>query len=96
MVILLSGSYEQILNYVVVMDWLFFGLSAASLFALSKRAASKPRVPGHPITTVLFCGAAAAVVLNTVYRYPANTGIGIAILLSGVPVYYLWRRRAAR
>jgi len=96
MVILLSGSYEQILNYVVVMDWLFFGLSAASLFALSKRAGSKPRVPGHPVTTVLFCAAAAAVVLNTVYRYPANTGIGIAILLSGVPVYYLWRHRPAR
>ncbi len=96
MVILLSGSYEQILNYVVAMDWTFFGLSAASLFALSKRTQSKPRVPGHPFTTAAFCIACAALVLNTVYRYPANTGIGIAILLSGVPVYYLWRRRAAR
>lgn len=96
-VILLSGSYEQILNYVVAMDWTFFGLSAASLFVLRKKEASpaKSRVPGHPFTTLLFCLACAAIVGNTVYRYPANTGIGIAILLSGVPVYYLWRRRSA-
>ena len=94
-VILLSGSYEQILNYVVAMDWTFFGLSAASLFALSKRAQRRPRVPGHPVTTIAFCVAAAALVVNTVYRYTANTGIGIAILLSGIPVYYLWRRRTA-
>ena len=98
MVILLSGSYEQILNYVVAMDWTFFGLSAACLFVLRKRQASpaQSRVPGHPFTTLLFCLASAAIVGNTVYRYPANTGIGIAILLSGIPVYYLWRRRTAQ
>ena len=96
-VILLSGSYEQILNYVVAMDFIFFGLSASCLFVLRKRQASpvKSRVPGHPFTTVLFCLACAAIVGNTIYRYPANTWIGIAILLSGIPVYYLWRRRAA-
>jgi len=95
MVILLSGTFEQILNYVVVMDWTFFGLSAASLFVLSKASTTKPRVPGHPFTTILFCLACAAIVFNTIYRYPAHTGVAIAIMLSGVPVYYLWRRRAA-
>src|SRR4051812_9654104 len=94
MVILLSGTFEQILNYVVVMDWTFFGLSAASLFMLSKASGRKPRVPGHPFTTVLFCTACTAIVLNTIYRYPANTGAAIVILVSGVPVYYLWRRQA--
>jgi basic amino acid/polyamine antiporter, APA family len=95
MVILLSGTFEQILNYVVVMDWTFFGLSAASLFVLSKASGTKARVPGHPLTTILFCLACAAIVLNTIYRYPSHTGVAIAIMLSGVPVYYLWRRRAA-
>jgi APA family basic amino acid/polyamine antiporter len=96
-VILLSGTYEQILNYVVAMDFIFFGLSASCLFVLRKRQASsvKSRVPGHPFTTVMFCLACAAIVSNTIYRYPANTWIGIAILLSGIPVYYLWRRRAS-
>src|SRR3954469_19639739 len=95
MVILLSGTFEQILNYVVVMDWTFFGLSAASLFVFARANATTPRVPGHPFTTILFCVACGAIVLNTIYRYPANTGMAIAIMLSGVPVYYLWRRQAA-
>jgi APA family basic amino acid/polyamine antiporter len=96
-VILLSGTYEQILNYVVAVDFIFFGLSASCLFALRKREAApaQSRVPGHPYTTVLFCAACAAIVSNTVYRYPTNTWIGIVILLSGIPVYYLWRRRSA-
>jgi APA family basic amino acid/polyamine antiporter len=94
-VILLSGSYEQILNYVVAMDWTFFGLSAGCLFVLRKGNATKSRVPGHPYTTLLFCFACAAIVGSTIYRYPTNTWIGIAFLLSGIPVYYLWRRRAA-
>src|SRR3954467_8659729 len=95
-VILVSGTFEQILNYVVVMDWTFFGLSAASLFVFARTNKTTPRVPGHPFTTILFCFACAAIVLNTIYRYPANTGMAIAIMLSGVPVYYLWRRRATQ
>jgi APA family basic amino acid/polyamine antiporter len=95
-VILLSGSYEQILNYVVAMDWTFFGLSASCLFLLRRGSTTRSRVPGHPYTTVLFCAACAAIVGSTVYRYPANTWIGIIFLLSGIPVYYLWRRRSAQ
>jgi len=92
LVIVFSGSYEQILNYVVCMDWVFFGLSASSLFALRRRARAKMRVPGHPVTTIAFCAVCVFIVLNTIYRYPANTLIAVAILLSGIPVYYLWKR----
>src|SRR5438270_4958400 len=94
-VILLSGRYEQILSYVVCMDWIFFGLSASCLFVFRDRnpSAAKSRVPGHPFTTATFCIVALLVVLNTVYRYPANTAAGLAILASGVPVYYFWNSR---
>jgi APA family basic amino acid/polyamine antiporter len=94
-VILLSGRYEQILSYVVCMDWIFFCLSASCLFVFRRRdpAPAKARVPGHPFTTAVFCIVALLVVLNTVYRYPANTAAGLAILASGVPVYYLWNSR---
>lgn len=94
LVIVFSGTYEQILNYVVSMDWVFFGLSASCLFVLRRRAAAATlRVPGHPVTTAVFCLVCLFIVLNTVYRYPANTLIAVGILLSGVPVYYLWKRR---
>ncbi len=94
LVILLSGSYEKILNYVVSMDAIFWTLTAGCLFVLRRRdtTASGFRVPGHPFTTALFCLACAGVVANTVYRYPGNTLIGLAILAAGVPVYYIWTR----
>jgi basic amino acid/polyamine antiporter, APA family len=92
-VILLSGRYEQILNYVTAMDYTFFTLTASCLFLLRKRGPAPGfSMPGHPWTTGFFCLACASVVLNTFYRYPGNTLIGLAILATGVPVYYIWRR----
>lgn len=92
-VILLSGSYEKILNYVTSMDAIFWTLTAGCLFILRRRDSTGAtfRVPGHPFTTAFFCLACAGVVANTIYKYPGNTLIGLAILAAGVPVYYIWR-----
>lgn len=94
MVILFSGSYGQILNYVTAMDWIFFGLTASCLFVLRRREQTVAgfRMPLHPLATALFCLVCWSVVANTIYRYPTNTLIGMAILVSGVPVYYFWKR----
>jgi APA family basic amino acid/polyamine antiporter len=51
-------------------------------------------VPGHPFTTALFAAACALIVAATVYKYPADSALGLLILASGVPAYFLWRRRA--
>ncbi len=99
-VIALSGRYDQILSYVVSMDFLFFGLTATCLFVFRRREASLPadgaargaRVPGHPWTTLLFVVACWLVVGATFVRYPTNSLIGLGILLAGVPVYLAWRR----
>jgi APA family basic amino acid/polyamine antiporter len=95
MVIAASGRYEQILNYVVSMDFIFFGLTATCIFIFRHRDAihSGYRVPGHPVTTALFVAACWLVVANTIYRYPANSLIGMAILAAGVPVYFFWNSR---
>jgi APA family basic amino acid/polyamine antiporter len=87
------GKYEQILNYVVSVDFIFFGATAACLFVLRRRDNEKGfiRVPGHPFTTLLFVLVCWLVVINTVYKYPENTLIGLGILLAGIPVYFLWR-----
>jgi APA family basic amino acid/polyamine antiporter len=105
-VIAISGRYEQILNYVVSMDFLFFGLTAASVFVFRKREAGKMigtgkgqaqfRVPGHPLTTAIFVLISWMVVANTIFRYPANSVIGVVILLLGVPAYFFWTRRQRR
>lgn len=98
MLIAASGRYEQILNYVVSVDFVFFGLSATCLFVFRRRdsAAGEPArgfaVPGHPWTTLFFVAASWVVVLNTVYKYPENSAVGLAVVCAGVPAYYLWRR----
>ncbi len=104
--VVLLGTFEQILSYVVVMDWLFFGLTASCLFVFrmrekrlaigNKGEAPGYRVPGHPWTTAVFTASAALIVLNTIYKYPRNAGVAVCILLAGVPVYFWFQRRAQR
>ncbi len=100
-VIALTGKYDQILNYVVAIDVLFFGLTGASLLifrARARRAGTEAldghvvRVPWHPFTTILFVLACWAVSITTVVQYPRNAGIGVGILLLGAVVFYFWRR----
>jgi APA family basic amino acid/polyamine antiporter len=99
-IIALWGRYEQILNYVVSMDFIFFGLTACCVFVFRKRSAAVDqntdlitKVPGHPFTTAIFVAACWLVVLNTIFRYPANTLIGVAILIAGFPAYLFWSKR---
>src|SRR5438552_16743809 len=55
-VIALTGTYAQVVNYVIAMDCIFFGLTAVCLFVFRRRGDSNAdfRVPGHPWTTLLF------------------------------------------
>ena len=98
MLIALLGTYEFILNYVVSIDMIFFGLTACCIFVFRKRETATPttRVPGHPFTTIVFIAVCWLVVINTVYRYPHNTLIGIAIMIAGIPAYWFWRQRSNR
>lgn len=101
MVLLLLLPYEKLLGWVVALDALFFGLSGASLLVFRAREkrgaeATRPagvRMPGHPVTTVLFVAAFWLLALNTVWQAPRSAGLGVVVLLVGVPVYLLWRRR---
>ncbi len=100
-IIALSGRYEQILNYVVSIDFISFGLTAASLFVFRRRRVSEDLgpseatylVPGHPYTTALFVLACAGIVGSTIWSYPGNSAFGFVILLAGIPVYLYWSRK---
>jgi APA family basic amino acid/polyamine antiporter len=98
-VIALSGRYEQILNYVVSVDWIFFGLTAASLFALRRRDRLEGRegtgfrVPGHPVTTGSFVLVAVLIVGTTLVENTAHAAIAVGILLAGLPAYFFWKSR---
>jgi APA family basic amino acid/polyamine antiporter len=92
--IALSGTYGQILSYVVSVDFIWFGMTGAALFVFRRRDPAKAgfRTPGHPVTTGLFVGACAAVVIATVASNPTDSLIGCAILLAGIPACRYWQR----
>ena len=96
-VITLSGAYEQILNYVISVDVIFFALTAASIFIFRRHpnldTGPRFRIPGHPFTTLFFIAACAAVAFSVIYKFPHNSAVGLGIMLSGIPVYLFWRSR---
>jgi len=95
MAIALTGTYAQVVNYVVAMDCIFFALTAACLFVLRRRDQSGAdyRVPGHPWTTLLFIIAQLLVVVSTFAHDPTRSLIGLGIALAGLPAYLFWRAR---
>jgi APA family basic amino acid/polyamine antiporter len=100
-----SKQYGQILNYVVSVDFIFFGLTGLALLLLRRRArvekiphaghdaSSSFRVPGHPLTTVFFVAACWLVVAATIYKSFSDSVVGLLILAAGVPAYIFWSRR---
>ncbi len=91
-----TGTFEQLLTYVVFIGWIFYALAAASIFVYRRRMpdAIRPyRVPFYPLTPLLFIIAAAFLVMNTIATQPARAAVGLGIVLLGAPAYFIWRPR---
>src|SRR5256886_4349017 len=95
-VIACSGTYGEILNFEVTVDFIFFGMTAAALFVLRRRQIGSDsvsyRVPGHPFTTIVFVLSCAGIVLSALIASPRNSAIALGVMLAGLPVYYFWSR----
>lgn len=94
-VLVATGSYRVLFTRVVYTEWIFFGLMAASLFVLRRRAGYSPayRMWGYPVLPALFVLSTAVIVINQVISQPTESAIGLLLVLSGLPVYALWARR---
>lgn len=98
-VIAAVGLYEQVLNYVVALDAVFFGLTGAALLVFRRRDPGNVRglrMPGHPITTAVFVLAFWTLAASTIVQFPKDAGMGVLILIAGVPVYFFWTRGRQR
>jgi APA family basic amino acid/polyamine antiporter len=99
LLLLLTGTFGQLLDYVVFADWIFFGTTAAALVVLRRRDGPLPpggaSAPGHPYTTLVFIAAAVYVVIGSILSNPGNAARGAGLLALGVPVYHWWNRRRA-
>ncbi|MBA3257193.1 MAG: amino acid permease [Pseudomonadota bacterium] len=91
-----TGTFEQLLTFVVFSGWLFYALGAACIFIYRRRGFEVTglyRVPGYPWTPLLFILAAAALVINTMATQPGRAAVGLGVVLLGAPVYFIWRWR---
>ena len=97
MVLAASGTFEQLLTYVVFVGWIFYALGGLAIFVSRHRSpdAVRPfRTPGYPVTPILFVLSAAAIVGNTVVAEPRRAAVGLGLMALGVPAYLVWRRLA--
>jgi amino acid transporter len=99
------GSFQKLIEGVIFIGWIFYGLGAAAIFPIRRANGSKPipyRVPGYPWTPILFVLAAGAIVGNAVYaafQDPdqfRNLKFALALLVAGIPAYLFWRKRPTR
>jgi APA family basic amino acid/polyamine antiporter len=99
--LVLSGTYGQLLDYVVFGDWIFFGLIVATIFGYRRRDANSPydpprtyRAPGYPILPALFDITAAFVVASVIWSNPRNAMLGAVLIAAGIPAFLFWRRQS--
>jgi APA family basic amino acid/polyamine antiporter len=93
----LSGTYNQLLTYVVFVGFLFYALSAAAVIVLRRREPDlvRPyRAWGYPVTPVLFILFAGYLIVNAFVETPRDAAIGTGLLLAGLPVYWYFRKSA--
>jgi len=89
--------YNQLLEYIVSADLLFYILMIAALMLLrhKKPDAERPyRTWGYPIVPIVSIVLAALLIIDLAFLAPATSGIGMLIVLTGVPVYFFWRKIA--
>jgi APA family basic amino acid/polyamine antiporter len=95
----LSGRYGDLLDYIIMAALLFYAATVAGLFVLRRKRPDHPRpyrVPGYPWLPALYIAASTAIMIDLLIVKPAYTWPGLVIVMSGIPVYFLWKRRDAR
>jgi APA family basic amino acid/polyamine antiporter len=95
MMLALSGTFDQLTDYVVFSAWIFYAMVTGVVFVLRKRLPNTERsykTLGYPIVPIIFIVLATLLLINTVYTNPAGSGIGLAFILAGVPVYFFFKK----
>jgi basic amino acid/polyamine antiporter, APA family len=93
-VLILTGTFDQLLDYTTVGEWLGHAFGIATLFWYRRRFADQPlpyRVPWYPVIPFVFVATVFGVIVATVINKPQDAGMSLLIIALGVPVYAVWR-----
>jgi APA family basic amino acid/polyamine antiporter len=94
-----SGSYDQLYTYVVFVSWLFYAMSCGAVIVLRRKAPNMPRpykTWGYPVVPAIFILFAICLMINTIVEAPRDAAIGAGIMLSGLPVYFYWKKKVVK
>ena len=95
-ILIFSGSFDQLITYVVFASFLFYGMSAGAVMIMRRKWPDVPRsykTWGYPVTPILFILFSAYLVIESVIEAPRDVLIGAGIVLAGVPAYFYWSKR---
>lgn len=100
MLLVMTGSYQSLVSFSVFAIWLFYGVAGIGLFVLRRKMPDAPRpyrTTFYPFVPILFVATSAFIVVNSLVNDTFNAGMGLLLILTGVPVLVLleWRRRRA-
>jgi APA family basic amino acid/polyamine antiporter len=99
MIVVLSGTYDQLLDYVIFASWILYGMTTATVLVLRRKRPDLPRpykTIGYPVVPVLFVIMAGAIVVSALYNSPRESLMGLALIIAGLPFYFHWRKHRAR
>jgi APA family basic amino acid/polyamine antiporter len=94
--LVLSGKYDDLFNFVIFGSWILYAMAAASVFVLRRKRPDLVRpykTIGYPVVPVLFLIGAAALELSTLRDRPVQSMAGILLILLGLPFYFYWQRK---
>ncbi|MCI0350864.1 MAG: amino acid permease [Acidobacteriales bacterium] len=95
-ILAMSGTYDQLTDYVVFATWIFFALTTGAVFVLRRKMPDAPRpfrVPGYPVLPIVFILVAAWLVVTTLYNRPVESAAGLILIGLGFPLYLYFRKK---
>ena len=90
-----SGTYNQLITYIIFASWIFYAMSCAAVIILRKKRPEMKRpykTPGYPYIPIIFILFAVFLTFNTVLEAPRDAAVGAGIILAGLPLYFYWKK----
>jgi len=90
-----SGTFNQLITYIIFASWIFYGMSAGAVIILRKKKPDMERpyqIPFYPWIPIIFILFAIFLTVNTILEAPRDAAIGAGLILAGLPLYYYWKK----
>ena len=94
-VLTFTGTFNQLITYIIFASWIFYGMSAGAVIILRKKKPDMERpyqTPFYPWIPIIFILFAIFLTVNTILEAPRDAAIGTGLILAGLPLYYYWKK----